>query len=260
MIARLTLLLCVTLAVTLAGCGEDEPSAGSADAPGREVVVRAGDRSVTATPFGACVTRTTGDRERIGSCPAVALDEVPTPRLLPVVPEQRLTILVAPAASALAVRLHGHARAEGRTALRPAAQLDAEGDGGRWQVRLPEALPMRARLEIVPMKAGRTDGGHLAALAPQRQEARPPGPRRGPGPLLCPQPGPANPAPERRLDARELVGLSEAEARERAAGYGCTVRVGRRNGESLFGTRDLRPDRIDVAVEDERVTEILGIG
>lgn len=55
-------------------------------------------------------------------------------------------------------------------------------------------------------------------------------------------------------DLKALVGLSESEARARAEGDGYVVRVIFRDGEPLPATKDFRPDRVNLAVEDGVVT------
>jgi hypothetical protein len=61
------------------------------------------------------------------------------------------------------------------------------------------------------------------------------------------------------FDARELEGRTLAQARDVARGHGCSVRVARRDGTDLMLTQDLSPSRINVAVTDDRVTEVLGV-
>lgn len=57
-----------------------------------------------------------------------------------------------------------------------------------------------------------------------------------------------------------LVGLTEDEAAEAAEALGWEVRVIRIDGEDQAMTMDLRPNRVNVAVEDGEVTEVLQIG
>jgi hypothetical protein len=57
-----------------------------------------------------------------------------------------------------------------------------------------------------------------------------------------------------------LVGLTEDEATEAAEALGWEVRVIRIDGEDQAMTMDLRPNRVNVAVEDGEVTEVLQIG
>ena len=61
------------------------------------------------------------------------------------------------------------------------------------------------------------------------------------------------------FDARIVVGKDEAAARSLANGAGCEIRVLRRDGEDLPGILDLDPRRINVAVEDGTIVEVLGI-
>lgn len=66
--------------------------------------------------------------------------------------------------------------------------------------------------------------------------------------------------PEGVFDATSVVGSTLARAKEAAAEEGCQIRVAVRDGEPLALTQDYRPDRVNVAVEDGEVTEIIDIG
>ena len=61
------------------------------------------------------------------------------------------------------------------------------------------------------------------------------------------------------LDTGLLVGEELAGARELARAEGCEVRVVVRDGKNLVGTDDVRIDRVNVAVDDGRVTRIDGV-
>src|SRR5213080_2551111 len=61
------------------------------------------------------------------------------------------------------------------------------------------------------------------------------------------------------FDANELVGMTPAAAEEKAKGHGCTVRVTRQDGKDLPATLDHRPDRVNVAVENGKVTEVINV-
>lgn len=65
---------------------------------------------------------------------------------------------------------------------------------------------------------------------------------------------------EDRLHATELSGKRVSEARTTAARHGCVFRVVRRDGKDLVVTQDYRTDRINVAVEGDRVVGVEGIG
>lgn len=65
---------------------------------------------------------------------------------------------------------------------------------------------------------------------------------------------------EDRLERGELHGRSVEEAHEIAARHGCVLRVVERDGEDLVVTMDYRGDRINVAVKQERVVRVKGIG
>jgi len=60
-------------------------------------------------------------------------------------------------------------------------------------------------------------------------------------------------------DANDLIGRTVPRAKERARAEDCKLRVVRRNGTWLAVSDDWRPDRINVAVRDHRVTRITGI-
>jgi hypothetical protein len=74
---------------------------------------------------------------------------------------------------------------------------------------------------------------------------------------ICPAPETNPPDP---FDANELVGMSLADAEDAARQHGCSVRVTERDGEQLPATLDLQPDRIGVAVTDDEVVAITGVG
>jgi hypothetical protein len=73
-------------------------------------------------------------------------------------------------------------------------------------------------------------------------------------PIRCPSEGAGG------FDTSELVGLSEAAAEARAKQDGCTIRVVERDGEPLPATMDFSPDRVNVAVTDDEVTAVKGVG
>ena len=52
-----------------------------------------------------------------------------------------------------------------------------------------------------------------------------------------------------------LVGLTEAEAEQQIQNKGFCSRVMRRDGRSFMGTCDMRHDRINLSVNNGRVTE-----
>ena len=63
-----------------------------------------------------------------------------------------------------------------------------------------------------------------------------------------------------KFAAEALLGKTEEEARKLVEASCCTLRVMKLNGEELIGTADYVPNRINVAVENGVVTEILGNG
>jgi hypothetical protein len=78
------------------------------------------------------------------------------------------------------------------------------------------------------------------------------------------QPGDTEPpidmTPVDVADAEVLVGLTLLEAEAEAEDRGWTVRVARLDGEDLALTEDYSPTRINVAVEDDVVAEVLFVG
>lgn len=64
----------------------------------------------------------------------------------------------------------------------------------------------------------------------------------------------------RREDAEKLVGMDEEEAAKTAEAAGWTMRVTERDGESLMVTTDWQDNRVNVAVEDGRVSAVTSIG
>jgi hypothetical protein len=60
--------------------------------------------------------------------------------------------------------------------------------------------------------------------------------------------------------AQQYVGKPLAELVDACKTAGWTVRVTRRDGRSLIGTCDFRPDRINVSADGDVVTAIGGIG
>jgi hypothetical protein len=66
--------------------------------------------------------------------------------------------------------------------------------------------------------------------------------------------------PEGVFDASATVGTKLTAARDAAETEGCSIRVAMRDGEGLALTEDFRPDRVNVAVGGDSVTEIISIG
>jgi hypothetical protein len=66
--------------------------------------------------------------------------------------------------------------------------------------------------------------------------------------------------PRGTFDATSIVGETEDEATAAAEAEGCSIRVVERDGKALAVTEDFRPDRINVAVADGIVEEIVNLG
>lgn len=71
---------------------------------------------------------------------------------------------------------------------------------------------------------------------------------------------PLDTTPVDPADAEVLVGLPLARAEAEALHRGWTVRVARQDGEDLALTDDYSPTRVNVAVQDDVVTEVVSIG
>lgn len=66
--------------------------------------------------------------------------------------------------------------------------------------------------------------------------------------------------PQGVFDATRVVGKPVTTAKQAAQAEGCQIRVAMEDGKGLALTQDFRPDRVNVAVEDGDVTEIIDIG
>jgi hypothetical protein len=72
--------------------------------------------------------------------------------------------------------------------------------------------------------------------------------------VVCPQG-----AGEKSFDANSLVGMPLGQAEKTAADHGCTVRPVKVDGKDRAVTMDLRQDRINVEVEEGKVTVVEGV-
>ena len=66
--------------------------------------------------------------------------------------------------------------------------------------------------------------------------------------------------PEGTFDATSIVGETEEDAAAAAEAEGCSIRVVERDGRALAVTEDFSPSRINVAVSDGIVEEIVNLG
>jgi hypothetical protein len=79
-----------------------------------------------------------------------------------------------------------------------------------------------------------------------------------PAPTAGAAPTPATPRQCRRV-GRRVVGRSLGTARAAAIEAGCTLRVVIQDGEHLLVTEDFNASRINVRVDDDRVTAFRGL-
>jgi len=77
--------------------------------------------------------------------------------------------------------------------------------------------------------------------------------RHGHDSIYCPRTG------ENRFDANRLTGRRLDRARTIASSHDCTIRVIKRDGKVRDITDDIRPNRINVVVEDGRVIRVDGV-
>jgi hypothetical protein len=66
--------------------------------------------------------------------------------------------------------------------------------------------------------------------------------------------------PEGVFDATAIIGEGIGAATQAAADKGCQIRVVVEDGKPLAVTQDYRPDRVNVAVKDGKVTKVESIG
>lgn len=63
---------------------------------------------------------------------------------------------------------------------------------------------------------------------------------------------------QKKMDYKKIIGLTIEEARESLKDH--TVRIVKEDGKSLFVKFDARANRVNVAVVDDKITEIVNIG
>ena len=68
------------------------------------------------------------------------------------------------------------------------------------------------------------------------------------------------PPPIPKVDPLDVVGKTEKESEKWLVDSGFEMRVMKRDGETLYGTADYRPKRVNVATMNGVVTEIMGQG
>jgi hypothetical protein len=137
-------------------------------------------------------------------------------------------------------------------------------------LRSVAALCLVATLLLATTACGNDDDAEVAttadtSAAPTGEPVDPDAPVSSPPAAGDPdQPGDDEPpidlTPVDAADAEVLVGLTLAEAEDEAARRGWSVRVARLDGEDLMLTEDYSPTRINVAVEDDVVVEVLFVG
>lgn len=160
--------------------------------------------------------------------------QMPQPEGLPVHRAGRVTIRTAEGAERLqvAVRSRGGTRS---------FEADPRDDSGRrWSFRMPR-FKNGSDLAITIDYA---DGNTSWTLPLKRHRHEP---------IYCPRTG------QDRFDANGLVGKRVARARVTARSHDCAFRVIKRDGELQVHTADRRFDRINVVVNDGRVTRVDGV-
>lgn len=242
--ARLPATVALVAGVALTGgCGDGDAGAPRAEADRALRLASRGVHVQAAYLGGTTITGTGGTRTAVSpqtTVPPAA--ELGTP--LPVSAGATVRALVSRPAPTLDAHVLPAGGAERRLEVR------ATGGARRWTLVLPDALPRRSRLVIAVTLAGGGDATFAAAL--DRRSSRPHARR-------CPRPFPHTPAAERSIAVASLVGLTVPAARRRAKTVGCIVRVLERDGQALPATMDLTNARINVAVRDGRVVEILSV-
>ena len=61
-------------------------------------------------------------------------------------------------------------------------------------------------------------------------------------------------------DIQKIIGMSREEAQKTLQANGLTLRCQNLNGQSLIGTCDYRTDRVNVAIRENKITKVIGIG
>jgi hypothetical protein len=62
------------------------------------------------------------------------------------------------------------------------------------------------------------------------------------------------------VDNNQLIGKTLEEGKAYAESIGCTLRVTKKDGEGMMVTMDFRPNRINVAIVNNIITEVLNMG
>lgn len=217
----------------------------------RPALVANGPELVRSEVGSYCVSRETEPGEEVGSCAdAPAPTRPPAPRLT-VSRTDELTVRFRHARglmdevtgfTATLLRLggrQGYAPVPGE--LEPTR---AEDTKRRWRFVLPANLRRANALEIfATLESG--DATYTAGLR------RIPDPQ---APLICPLGG------GDAFDTARLVGLSVAEGEALAERHDCTIRISELDGEPQAGTGDYQTNRVNVAVADEQITRVDGVG
>lgn len=130
-------------------------------------------------------------------------------------------------------------------------------DGGRYTVMaIPSEYLQTQPVEAVPVPEPGIEPDTVLPTEPAVDPSVVPG-------AACPDfvvPTGNTDAPIESEDGAEFIGLCTADAMAVAAGMGYQLRVIREDGVDQPATMDLRPDRINVAVVDGIVTEIISFG
>jgi hypothetical protein len=151
---------------------------------------------------------------------------------------------------------------DGTVWLLPAYAFDADDEGLHSVIAIDAAYLSVTRGEPEPGDPGSVDAvpGETKPVDTRPVDTVPVGPD---APVSTDAPAPTEPAaPDTTVGSTvplDLVGLVLKEAEKVAEQQGFTVRVVREDGEDLAVTDDFRQDRVNVAVVDGVVTEVVGV-
>lgn len=65
---------------------------------------------------------------------------------------------------------------------------------------------------------------------------------------------------EETINPDETIGMTVERAAEWFEQYGYSMRITRKNGKRVITSNDFRTDRINVAIENNKIVEVLSVG